>query len=59
MNGVSAPARPGRLRPLGPYVTLNQIFIGMMPFMAIQVIALILLYTFPQIGLWVPSLMYK
>jgi TRAP-type mannitol/chloroaromatic compound transport system permease large subunit len=42
-----------------PHVTLNQIFIGMMPFMVIQVIALILLYTFPQIGLWVPSLVYK
>jgi TRAP-type mannitol/chloroaromatic compound transport system permease large subunit len=42
-----------------PHVTLNQIFIGMLPFMVIQVIALILLYTFPQIGLWVPSLVYK
>jgi TRAP-type mannitol/chloroaromatic compound transport system permease large subunit len=39
-------------------VTLNQIFAGMMPFMGIQVIALILLYTFPQIGLWLPSVMY-
>jgi TRAP-type mannitol/chloroaromatic compound transport system permease large subunit len=42
-----------------PHVTLNQIFIGMMPYMAIQVIALILLYLFPQIGLWLPSLVYK
>jgi TRAP-type mannitol/chloroaromatic compound transport system permease large subunit len=42
-----------------PHVSLNQIFIGMMPYMAIQVIALILLYTFPQIGLWLPSLVYK
>jgi TRAP-type mannitol/chloroaromatic compound transport system permease large subunit len=41
-----------------PHVTLNQIFAGMMPFMGIQVIALILLYTFPQIGLWLPSIMY-
>src|SRR5829696_3813131 len=41
-----------------PHVTLNQIFAGMMPFMGIQVIALILLYTFPQIGLWLPSVMY-
>ena len=30
-----------------------------MPFMAIQVIALVLLYVFPEIGLWVPSLVYK
>jgi len=41
-----------------PHVTLNQIFIGMMPFMVIQVLAIFLLYMFPQIGLWVPSLLY-
>lgn len=41
-----------------PHVTLNQIFIGMMPFMAIQVLAIFLLYIFPQIGLWLPSLVY-
>ena len=41
-----------------PHVTLNQIFAGMMPFMGIQIIALILLYIFPQIGLWLPSVMY-
>jgi len=42
-----------------PHVTLNQIFIGMMPFMVIQVLAIFLLYMFPEIGLWVPSLVYK
>ena len=41
-----------------PHVTLNQIFLGMMPFMAIQVFAIFLLYMFPQIGLWLPSLVY-
>jgi TRAP-type mannitol/chloroaromatic compound transport system permease large subunit len=41
-----------------PHVTLNQIFAGMMPFMGIQVIALVLLYVFPQIGLWLPSVLY-
>jgi TRAP-type mannitol/chloroaromatic compound transport system permease large subunit len=41
------------------HVTLNQIFAGMLPFMGIQVIALALLYTFPQIGLWLPELLYK
>jgi len=41
-----------------PHVTLNQIFAGMMPFMGIQIIALILLYMFPGIGLWLPSVMY-
>ena len=42
-----------------PHVTLNQIFAGMMPFMAIQVLAIFLLYTFPAIGLWLPHLLYK
>jgi TRAP-type mannitol/chloroaromatic compound transport system permease large subunit len=41
-----------------PHVTLNQIFLGMLPFMAIQVVAIFLLYVFPQIGLWLPSLVY-
>jgi TRAP-type mannitol/chloroaromatic compound transport system permease large subunit len=42
-----------------PHVTLNQIFAGMMPFMAIQVVALAFLYIFPGIGLWLPHLLYK
>jgi TRAP-type mannitol/chloroaromatic compound transport system permease large subunit len=42
-----------------PHVTLNQIFIGMLPFMVIQVLAIFLLYMFPQIGLWIPGLVYK
>jgi TRAP-type mannitol/chloroaromatic compound transport system permease large subunit len=41
------------------HVTLNQIFAGMMPFMAIQVVAVILLYVFPQIGLWLPQVLYR
>jgi TRAP-type mannitol/chloroaromatic compound transport system permease large subunit len=41
------------------HVTLNQIFAGMMPFMAIQVIAVVLLYMFPQIGLWLPEVLYR
>ncbi len=41
------------------HVTLNQIFAGMMPFMAIQVLALALLYIFPGIGLWLPHTLYK
>ena len=42
-----------------PHVTLNQIFAGMMPFMGIQVIALALLYLFPEIGLWLPQAVYN
>jgi TRAP-type mannitol/chloroaromatic compound transport system permease large subunit len=42
-----------------PQVTLNQIFAGMLPFMGIQVLAIFLLYMFPAIGLWLPSVMYR
>jgi TRAP-type mannitol/chloroaromatic compound transport system permease large subunit len=42
-----------------PHVSLNAIFAGMLPYMGIQVIALVLLYTFPQIGLWLPSVFYS
>ncbi len=42
-----------------PHVTLNQIFGGMLPFMAIQVVALVLLYMFPDIGLWLPRVLYQ
>ena len=41
------------------HVTLNQIFLGMLPFVGIQIFALILLYVFPQIGLWLPEVLYK
>ncbi|MDS1141183.1 TRAP transporter large permease subunit [Pusillimonas sp. SM2304] len=41
-----------------PHVTLNQIFAGMLPFMGIQIIAIVLLYVFPGIGLWLPSVLY-
>jgi TRAP-type mannitol/chloroaromatic compound transport system permease large subunit len=40
------------------HVTLNQIFAGMLPFMAIQIIGIILLYSFPAIGMWLPSILY-
>ena len=42
-----------------PHVTLNAIFMGMMPFMGIQVLALVLLYVFPGIGMWLPQVLYK
>jgi TRAP-type mannitol/chloroaromatic compound transport system permease large subunit len=41
-----------------PHVTLNQIFLGMLPFMGIQVLAIVLLYLWPQIGLWLPQMLY-
>ncbi|HEY1058505.1 MAG TPA: TRAP transporter large permease subunit [Limnobacter sp.] len=42
-----------------PSVTLNQIFAGMIPFMMIQILAIVLLYMFPGIGLWLPEVLYK
>ncbi|CCN01990.1 TRAP transporter, DctM-like membrane domain protein [Bordetella bronchiseptica MBORD675] len=42
-----------------PHVTLNQIFLGMMPFMGIQLLAIFLLYMFPGIGLWLPTVLYR
>ncbi len=41
-----------------PHVTLNQIFLGMMPFMGIQILAIVLMYLFPGIGLWLPQVLY-
>jgi TRAP-type mannitol/chloroaromatic compound transport system permease large subunit len=41
-----------------PYVTLNQIFSGMLPFMGIQIIAIVMLYVLPEIGLWLPQTLY-
>jgi len=41
-----------------PHVKLIEIFMGMLPFMGIQVIAIFLLYVYPQIGLWLPGVLY-
>ncbi len=41
-----------------PNVTLNQIFSGMLPFMGIQILAIVLLYILPDIGLWLPKVLY-
>lgn len=41
------------------HVTLNQIFAGMLPFMGIQILAIVLLYMFPGIGLWLPEVLYR
>jgi TRAP-type mannitol/chloroaromatic compound transport system permease large subunit len=41
------------------HVSLNQIFLGVIPFMMIQVLAIMLLYLFPQIGLWLPRMLYS
>lgn len=41
-----------------PHITLNQIFAGMLPFMGIQILAMLFLYMWPQIGLWLPNKLY-
>jgi tripartite ATP-independent transporter DctM subunit len=41
-----------------PHVTLGQIFNGCMPFMAMVILSMVLLYLFPGIALWLPSVLY-
>jgi TRAP-type mannitol/chloroaromatic compound transport system permease large subunit len=41
-----------------PHVTLAQIFNGCMPFMAMVFVSMVLLYVFPGIALWLPSVLY-
>lgn len=40
------------------HVSLNQIFVGAFPFVALQVLAIVLMYLFPGIGLWLPNQLY-
>lgn len=42
-----------------PHAAQNQILAGMLPFMGIQIIAIVLLYIWPQFGLWLPQVLYK
>jgi tripartite ATP-independent transporter DctM subunit len=39
-------------------VSINDIFAGVMPFIVIVIGSMALLYTFPQIGLWLPEQLY-
>jgi TRAP-type mannitol/chloroaromatic compound transport system permease large subunit len=41
-----------------PHVSLNAIFAGMIPFMGLQIVAMFILYMWPQLGLWLPSVLY-
>ena len=42
-----------------PGVSLAQIFVGSMPFLGLVIVSMILLYVWPEIGLWLPSMLYK
>jgi tripartite ATP-independent transporter DctM subunit len=39
-------------------VSINDIFAGVMPFIFLVVFAMVLLYIFPAIGMWLPSYLY-
>jgi TRAP-type mannitol/chloroaromatic compound transport system permease large subunit len=39
-------------------VSINDIFAGVMPFIFLVITSMVMLYTFPQIGLWLPSVLY-
>lgn len=41
-----------------PSVTTSQIYIGVIPFVVIQILMLIVLWFFPQLATWLPSLLY-
>jgi tripartite ATP-independent transporter DctM subunit len=41
-----------------PHVTLNQIYNGMYPFLAIQLVALFLTWYWPEMTLWLPRYLY-
>lgn len=42
-----------------PSVTITDIFRGVMPYLFLVIISMILLYTFPQIGLFLPNYLYQ
>ena len=41
-----------------PHVTLNQIYRGMYPFLAIQLVTLLLTWFWPELTLWLPRYLY-
>jgi TRAP-type mannitol/chloroaromatic compound transport system permease large subunit len=51
---------PFYLKGVAPkHVSINQIFAGVMPFLFIVLVAMLLLYIFPGIGLWLPDVIYR
>ncbi len=51
---------PFYLKGVAPsWVNINDIFRGVMPFMIIVIVSMVMLYTFPQIGLWLPTQVYR
>jgi tripartite ATP-independent transporter DctM subunit len=51
---------PFYLKGVAPsWVNINDIFRGVLPFLFLVIVAMAMLYTFPQIGLWLPSVVYR
>jgi TRAP-type mannitol/chloroaromatic compound transport system permease large subunit len=51
---------PFYLKGVAPsWVNINDIFRGVLPYMLIVIISMAMLYTFPQIGLWLPNYVYR
>lgn len=42
-----------------PHVTINEIFAGVMPFLFLVLVAMVMFYVFPQLGLWLPNYLYR
>jgi tripartite ATP-independent transporter DctM subunit len=51
---------PFYLKGVAPaWVNINDIFRGVLPFLIIVLVSMVMLYTFPQIGLWLPNYLYR
>ena len=62
MSFLSPPMAPSAFYLKGvapPSVSLGQIFLGSMPFLGLVIVSMAFLYIWPQIGLWLPSVLYK
>jgi len=42
-----------------PQVKTTHIYLGVVPFVAIQVLALVLLWFWPQVATWLPGVLYE
>ncbi len=42
-----------------PHIQLIDIFQGIMPYLAIVILAMVLMYNFPGIALWLPKVLYS
>ena len=62
MSFLSPPMAPAAFYLKGiapPSVSLGQIFLGSMPFLGLVIVSMAILYIWPQIGLWLPGVLYK